>query len=45
MVMSKDLKFRGMEFDGEERPKRQIAKETKAHLVAMALRIKPEANN
>ena len=29
--MSNDLWFRGMEFDGEEKPKRLKATETKAH--------------
>ena len=33
-----------MEFDGEEKPMRRKAKETKAHLEAMVLRTKPEAN-
>ena len=42
--ISHDLWFRGMEFDEEEKPKRQNAKETKAHLEAMVLRTKPEAN-
>ena len=41
--MSYDLWFRGMEID-EEGEKRQNAKETKAHLEAMVLRTKPEAN-
>ena len=41
---SDDLWFRGMEFDAEERPKRQNAKETKTHWEAMVLRTKPEAN-
>ena len=44
VAMSDDLWFRGMEFDGEERPKRRNAKETKAHWEAMVLRTKPEAN-
>ena len=41
--MLHDLWFRGMQFDGEERPKMQNAKETNAHLEAMVLRTKPEA--
>ena len=40
-----DLWFGGMEFEGEERPRRQNAKEPKAHLEAIVLRMKPEANN
>ena len=41
--MSNDLWFRGMEVEEEEKPKRQNAKEKKAHLEAMVLRTKPEA--
>ena len=44
MRMSHDLWFRGKEFDGNEMPKRQNAKETKPHLEAMVLRTKLEAN-
>ena len=36
--MSNGLWFRGMEFDEEEKPKKQNAKQTKAHLQAMVLR-------
>ena len=43
MEMSNDLWFRGMEIK-EEGEKRQNSKETKAHLEAMVLRTKPEAN-
>ena len=42
--ISNDLWLRGMEFHEEEKPKRQNAKETKAHSEAMVLRIKQEAN-
>ena len=42
--LSNGLWLRRMEFDGEERPKRQNAKETKTHLEAMVLRTKPESN-
>ena len=43
MGMSYDLWFRGIEIE-EDGEKRQNAKETKAHLEAMVLRTKPEAN-
>ena len=43
--MSNDLCFfRGMELDGEEKPKRQNAKDTKAHSEPIVLPTKPEAN-
>ena len=41
--MSNDLWFRGME-KKEEGERRKISKETRAHLEAMTLRTKPEAN-
>ena len=41
---SNDLWFRGMEVDEEEKRKRQNAKETKNHLEAMVLRMKPETD-
>ena len=44
VAMSDDLRSRGVEFDGEEKPKKQNAKDTKVHLEAMVLRTKPEAN-
>ena len=43
VAMSNDLLFRGMEIK-EEGEKRQNSKESKAHLKAMILRTKPEAN-
>ena len=39
-----DLWFTGMELDEKEKPERQNAKDTKAHLEAMVLRTKPGAN-
>ena len=42
--MSNDIRLRRLVFDEKEKPKRQNAKETKAHLKAMVLRTKPEAN-
>ena len=42
-VMSNDLWFRGLEIK-EEGEERQNSKETRAHLEAMVLRTKPEAN-
>ena len=41
---SNDLRFIAIEFHGEERPKRQYAKETKDHLEAIVLRTKSGAN-
>ena len=41
VAMSDDLLSRGVEFDGEEKPKKQNAKDTKVHLEAMVLRTKP----
>ena len=41
--MSNDLWFSRVELDEEEKPKRQCAKETKAHFEAMVLQTKPEA--
>ena len=43
VAMSNDLWFRGMEVK-EGRERREISKETRAHLEAMVLRTKPEAN-
>ena len=43
VAMSNDLWFRGREIK-EEGEKRQNSKETKAHLEAMVLPTKPEAN-
>ena len=43
VAMSNDLCFRGMEV-GEEGERRNNSKETRAHLKAMVLRTKPEAN-
>ena len=43
IAMSNDLWFRGMEIK-EEGGKRKNSKETRAHLEAMVLRTKPEAN-
>ena len=40
LEMSNDLRFKGMEFYEEEKPKRQNAKETKAYLEAIVLRTK-----
>ena len=42
--MSNDLWFRGVEFDGDERSKRQKAKQTKAHVESMVLRKKLDTN-
>ena len=42
--MSNDIKLRQLVFDEKEKPKRQNAKKTKAHLKAMVFRIKSEAN-
>ena len=43
VAMSNDLWFRGMEVE-EEGERRKSSKETRAHLEAMVLRTKPEAN-
>ena len=43
VAMSNDLWFRGMEVE-EEGERRKNSKETRAHLEAMVLRTKPEAN-
>ena len=43
VAMSNDLWFRGMEVK-EEGERRKYSKETRAHLEAMVLRTKPEAN-
>ena len=43
VAMSNDLWFRGMEATGE-RERRKNSQETRAHLEAMVLRTKPEAN-
>ena len=43
VAMSKDLWFRGMEIK-EEKGRRKNSKETRAHLEAIVLRTKPEAN-
>ena len=43
IAMSNDLWFRGMEAAGE-RERRKNSQETRAHLEAMVLRTKPEAN-
>ena len=43
VAMSNDLWFRGMEVK-EERERMKNSKETRAHLQAMVLRTKPEAN-
>ena len=43
VAMSNDLWFRGMEAAGE-RERRKNSQETRAHLEAMVLRTKPEAN-
>ena len=43
VAMSKDLWFRGMEVK-EGRERRENSKETRAHLEAIVLRTKPEAN-
>ena len=43
MAMSNDLWFRGMDIK-EEGERRNNSKDTRAHLKAMVLRIKPEAN-
>ena len=43
VAMSNDLWFRGMEVK-EEGEKRKNSKETRAHLEALVLRTKPEAN-
>ena len=43
VAMSNDLWFRGMEVK-EEEERRKNSKETRAHLEAMVLRTKPEAN-
>ena len=43
VAMSKDLWFRGMEATGEKE-RRKNSQETRAHLEAMVLRTKPEAN-
>ena len=43
IAMSKDLWFRAMEVTGEK-ARRKNSKETRAHLEAMVLRTKPEAN-
>ena len=43
VAMSNDLWFRGMEAAGE-RERRENSQETRAHLEAMVLRTKPEAN-
>ena len=43
VAMSNDMWFRGMEIK-EARERRENSKETRAHLEAMVLRTKPEAN-